>query len=112
MIRSGPWSAAMDVGGWLRSLGLGQYEAVIEARPIAFRMTCRDPVRNAGPRHETKPDALVEVLRRIVVPDIRHRSTPRRAAGYFRGWFETLVVASIDVSAISTRARTATVIRR
>jgi hypothetical protein len=21
------WSAAMDVGGWLRSLGLGQYEA-------------------------------------------------------------------------------------
>src|SRR5499427_4142094 len=34
MIRSGPWSAAMDVGGWLRSLGLGQYEAVFRANEI------------------------------------------------------------------------------
>src|SRR5262249_28279434 len=34
MIRSGPWSAAMDVGGWLRSLGLGQYEAVFRASEI------------------------------------------------------------------------------
>src|SRR6516162_5754052 len=33
-IRSGPWSAAMDVGGWLRSLGLGQYEALFRASEI------------------------------------------------------------------------------
>src|SRR5262245_55673274 len=34
MIHSGPWSAAMDVGGWLRSLGLGQYEALFRASEI------------------------------------------------------------------------------
>src|SRR5215470_96719 len=34
MIRSGPWSAAMDVGGWLRGLGLGQYEAPFRASEI------------------------------------------------------------------------------
>src|SRR6202007_3391481 len=34
MIRSDPWSAAMDVGGWLRSLGLGQYEALFRASEI------------------------------------------------------------------------------
>src|SRR5690349_4330419 len=34
MIRSGPWSAAMDVGGWLRGLGLGQYEALFRASEI------------------------------------------------------------------------------
>src|SRR5215469_12451359 len=34
MIRSGPWSAAMDVEGWLRSLGLGQYEALFRASDI------------------------------------------------------------------------------
>src|SRR6516164_6612201 len=34
MIRSGPWSATMDVGGWLRSLGLGQYEALFRASDI------------------------------------------------------------------------------
>src|SRR6516225_5179377 len=34
MIRSRPWSAAMDVGGWLRSLGLGQYEALFRASDI------------------------------------------------------------------------------
>ena len=34
MIRSGPWGAAMDVGGWLRSLGLGQYEALFRASEI------------------------------------------------------------------------------
>src|SRR3984893_5042340 len=34
MIRLGPWSAAMDVGGWLRSLGLGQYEALFRASEI------------------------------------------------------------------------------
>src|SRR5215467_9018115 len=32
--RTGPWSAAMDVGGWLRSLGLGQYEALFRASDI------------------------------------------------------------------------------
>src|SRR5262252_9220237 len=31
---SGPWSAAMDVGGWLKSLGLGQYEALFRASEI------------------------------------------------------------------------------
>jgi hypothetical protein len=34
MIRSGPWSAAMDVGGWLKSLGFGQYEARFRASEI------------------------------------------------------------------------------
>src|SRR5262249_19542657 len=34
MIGSGPWSVAMDVGGWLRSLGLGQYEALFRASDI------------------------------------------------------------------------------
>src|SRR6516162_4199432 len=34
MIGSGPWSAAMDVGGWLRGLGLGQYEALFRASEI------------------------------------------------------------------------------
>src|SRR6516225_765787 len=34
MIRSGPWSAVMDVGGWLRNLGLGQYEALFRANEI------------------------------------------------------------------------------
>jgi hypothetical protein len=34
MIRSGPWSVAMDVGGWLRNLGLGQYEALFRASEI------------------------------------------------------------------------------
>jgi hypothetical protein len=34
MIRSGPWSAAVDVGGWLRGLGLGQYEALFRASEI------------------------------------------------------------------------------
>src|ERR1700757_4615167 len=35
MIRWDPWSAsAMDVGGWLRSLGLGQYEALFRASEI------------------------------------------------------------------------------
>src|SRR5499427_7632081 len=34
MIPSGPWSAHMDVGGWLRSLGLGQYEALFRANEI------------------------------------------------------------------------------
>src|SRR5262249_12084044 len=34
MIRSGPWSATMDVGGWLKSLGLGQYEALFRASDI------------------------------------------------------------------------------
>jgi hypothetical protein len=34
MIHSGPWSAAMDVGGWLGSLGLGQYEALFRASEI------------------------------------------------------------------------------
>jgi class 3 adenylate cyclase/ABC-type transport system involved in cytochrome c biogenesis ATPase subunit len=34
MIRSGPWSANMDVGGWLRSLGLGQAEALFRANEI------------------------------------------------------------------------------
>jgi class 3 adenylate cyclase/tetratricopeptide (TPR) repeat protein len=34
MIGSGPWSVAMDVGGWLRSLGLGQYEALFRASEI------------------------------------------------------------------------------
>ena len=30
----GPVGAAMDVGGWLRSLGLGQYEALFRASEI------------------------------------------------------------------------------
>src|SRR5215468_10539110 len=34
MIGSGPWSAAMDTGDWLRSLGLGQYEALFRASEI------------------------------------------------------------------------------
>src|SRR6516164_5032763 len=34
MIRSSPRSAHMDVGGWLRSLGLGQYEALFRASDI------------------------------------------------------------------------------
>src|SRR6516225_1077267 len=34
MIRSGPWSAVMDVGGWLRNLGLGQYEALFRENEI------------------------------------------------------------------------------
>jgi hypothetical protein len=34
MICSGAWSAAMDVGGWLRNLGLGQYEALFRASDI------------------------------------------------------------------------------
>jgi hypothetical protein len=34
MIHSGPWSAAMDVGGWLRNLGLGRYEALFRASEI------------------------------------------------------------------------------
>src|SRR5262249_52675144 len=34
MIGSGPWSVAMDVGGWLRSLGLGQYEVLFRASEI------------------------------------------------------------------------------
>src|ERR1700739_4992217 len=34
MIRSRPWSAAMDVGGWLRNLGLGRYEALFRASEI------------------------------------------------------------------------------
>src|SRR6201997_3479030 len=34
MIRSGAWSAAMDVRGWLRSLGFGQYEALFRASEI------------------------------------------------------------------------------
>src|ERR1700736_1364633 len=35
MIRWDPWSAsAMDVGGWLRHLGLGQYEALFRASEI------------------------------------------------------------------------------
>src|SRR5215470_14302567 len=34
MIGSGPWSVAMDVGGWLRSLCLGQYEALFRASEI------------------------------------------------------------------------------
>src|SRR5215471_15163404 len=34
MIRSGPWGAYMDVGGWLKSLGLGQYEALFRANEI------------------------------------------------------------------------------
>src|SRR5260370_42643354 len=34
MIRSGPWSAAMDVGAWLRSLALGHYEALFRASEI------------------------------------------------------------------------------
>src|SRR6516162_129588 len=34
IIRSGLWSAVMDVGGWLRSLGLGQYEALFRASEI------------------------------------------------------------------------------
>src|SRR5262250_3466003 len=34
MIGSGPWSASMDVGGWLRGLGLGQYEALFRANEI------------------------------------------------------------------------------
>jgi hypothetical protein len=34
MIRSGPWSATMDVGDWLRSLGLGRYEALFRASEI------------------------------------------------------------------------------
>src|SRR3974390_899149 len=29
-----PWSAAMDVGDWLRGLGLGQYEALFRASEI------------------------------------------------------------------------------
>jgi hypothetical protein len=34
MIHSGLWSTVMDVGGWLRSLGLGQYEALFRASEI------------------------------------------------------------------------------
>jgi hypothetical protein len=34
MIGSDPWSAAMDIRGWLRSLGLGQYEALFRASDI------------------------------------------------------------------------------
>src|SRR5215472_4934334 len=34
MIPSGPRSTHMDVGGWLRSLGLGQYEALFRASEI------------------------------------------------------------------------------
>jgi class 3 adenylate cyclase len=34
MIRYCPWGAAMDVGGWLRNLGLGQYEALFRASEI------------------------------------------------------------------------------
>src|SRR5262249_59365266 len=34
MIRWGPWSTYMDVGGWLRSLGLRQYEALFRANEI------------------------------------------------------------------------------
>src|SRR5499433_3527621 len=34
MIRSGPWSAAMDVGGWLRNLGLGRYELLFRTSEI------------------------------------------------------------------------------
>src|SRR5712671_6787446 len=34
MIRTLQWSAAMDVGGWLRGLGLGQYEALFRASEI------------------------------------------------------------------------------
>jgi hypothetical protein len=30
----GPWSAVMDVGSWLRNLGLGQYEALFRASEI------------------------------------------------------------------------------
>jgi hypothetical protein len=55
MIRSGPWSAAMDVGDWLRSLGLGQYEALFRASEIdaalgkaAARTGCRSNSRRAA----------------------------------------------------------------
>src|SRR5215469_6309372 len=34
MIRSGPRSTHMDVGGWLGTLGLGQYEALFRANEI------------------------------------------------------------------------------
>lgn len=34
MIRSGPWNAAMDVGGRLGSLGLGQCKALFRASEI------------------------------------------------------------------------------
>jgi class 3 adenylate cyclase len=34
MIRSVPWSAAMDLGDWLRNLGLGQYEELFRANEI------------------------------------------------------------------------------
>src|ERR1700752_1642641 len=34
MIRSGRWGVRMDVGGCLRNLGLGQYEALFRASDI------------------------------------------------------------------------------
>jgi hypothetical protein len=34
MIRWGPWSAAMDIEDWLRSLGLGRSEGLFRASEI------------------------------------------------------------------------------
>ena len=34
MILAGPWSAAIMSGGWLRNLGLGQYDALFRASEI------------------------------------------------------------------------------
>ena len=36
------WGAIMDVGGWLRRLGLGQYEAVFHDETIFPKLTAED----------------------------------------------------------------------
>jgi hypothetical protein len=36
------WGAIMDVGGWLRRLGLGQYEAVFRDETIFPKLTAED----------------------------------------------------------------------
>src|SRR5262245_31370562 len=86
MIRSGPWSAAMDVGGWLRSLGLGQYEALFRASEIDA---------------DILPELTEVDLEKLGVP-LGHRKRLLRAISGFAA-AEPLAAPSVSTSA-SARA--------
>jgi SAM domain (Sterile alpha motif) len=67
MIRWDPWSAsAMDVGGWLRHLGLGRYEALFRASEIDA---------------EIEPELTDVDLEKLGVP-LGHRKRLTRAPQY------------------------------
>src|SRR5436305_12110435 len=69
-----------DSSSWLAAKTNSARPPLLRRGPYHAKRRAADPVGNGGTRHEEKPAALVEVARRIVMPDTQTQAdaAPRR----------------------------------